>query len=138
MKFRSLQFSIISIFSYRIRTDQIVLARRHIPLKGHKRIRESRKLHSKPFTFFSRWVPLNHLCSFAFLTFRLNYGWEKHDRRAETKEEGKRQRKAKGKEEKQNGGEAERERLRGVRTGTLPKSSVTSVKFNFLHFFINL
>ena len=49
------------------------------------------------------------------LTFRLNYGWEKHDRRAETKEEGKGQRKTKGKEEKQNGGEAERERLRGVR-----------------------
>ena len=21
----------------------------------------------------------NHLCSFAFWTFRLNYGWEKHD-----------------------------------------------------------
>ena len=57
----------------------------------------------------------NHLCSFAFLAFRLNYGWQKHDRRAETKEEEKRQRKTKGKEEKQNGGEAERERLRGVR-----------------------
>ena len=39
-------------FSYRIRTDQIVLARRHIPLKGHKRIRESRKLYSKPFIYF--------------------------------------------------------------------------------------
>ena len=52
MKFRSLQFSIVWIFSYRIRTDQIVLARRNIPLKGHKRIRESRKLHSKPFTYF--------------------------------------------------------------------------------------
>ena len=59
--------------------------------------------------------PDNHLCSFAFLTFRLNYGWEKYGRRAETTEEGKRQRKTKGKEEKQNGGEAERERLRGVR-----------------------
>ena len=57
----------------------------------------------------------NHLCSFAFLTFGLNYGWEKHDRRSETKEEGKRQRKTKGKEEKQNGGEAEQERLQGVR-----------------------
>ena len=34
------------------RTDQIVLARRNVPLKGHKRIRESRKLHSKPFTYF--------------------------------------------------------------------------------------
>ena len=39
-----------------------------------------------------KWLD-NHLCSFAFLTFRLNYGLEKHDRRAETKEEGKRQRK---------------------------------------------
>ena len=68
------------------------------------------------------------------MTFRPNYGWEKHDRRAEAKEEGKRQRKTKGKEEKQNGGEAERERLR-VRTGTPPKSSVTAIKFNFLHFF---
>ena len=57
----------------------------------------------------------NHLCSFAFLTFRLNYGWEKHDRRAEAKKEGKRLRKTKGKEEKQNAGEAERERLRGVK-----------------------
>ena len=58
MKFRSQQFSIVWIFSYRIRTDQIVLARRHIPLKGHKRIRESRKLHSKPFTrFFSLGAP---------------------------------------------------------------------------------
>ena len=47
--------------------------------------------------------------------FRLNYGWEKHDRRAETKEEGKRQTKTKGEEENQNGGEAEWERLRGVR-----------------------
>ena len=44
-----------------------------------------------------------------------NCGWEKYDIRAETKEEGKRQRKTKGKEEKQNGGEAEQERLRGVR-----------------------
>ena len=52
MKFRSLQFSIVWIFSYRNRTDQIVLARRHIPLKGHKRIRESRKFHSKSFTYF--------------------------------------------------------------------------------------
>ena len=34
----------------------------------------------------------NHLCSFAFLTFRLNYGWEKHNRGAETKEEGKKNR----------------------------------------------
>ena len=49
------------------------------------------------------------------MTFRPNYGWEKHDRRAEKKEEGKRQRKTKGKEETQNGGEAEQERLRGVR-----------------------
>ena len=57
----------------------------------------------------------NHLCSFAFLRFGLNYGWEKHGRRAEMKEEGKRQRKTKGKEEKQNGGEEERERLQGVR-----------------------
>ena len=55
------------------------------------------------------------VCSFAFLTFRLNYGWKKHDRRVETKEEGKRQRKTKGEEEKRNGGEAERERLRGAR-----------------------
>ena len=54
----------------------------------------------------------HHLCSFTFLMFRLNYGREKHDRRAETKEERKRQRKTKGKEAKQNGGEAERERLR--------------------------
>ena len=55
------------------------------------------------------------------LTIRLNYGWEKHDRRAETKEEGKRQRKTKGKEEKQNGGEAEREWLRGVRRNSSDK-----------------
>ena len=41
----------------------------------------------------------NHLCSLAFLTFRLNYGWEKHDRRAEMKEDGKRQRKTNGKED---------------------------------------
>ena len=35
-----------------------MLARRNIPLKGHKRIRESRKLHSKPFTcFFSLGTP---------------------------------------------------------------------------------
>ena len=58
----------------------------------------------------------NHLFSFAFLTFRLNYGSENHDRRTETKEEGKRKRK--GKEEKQNGGEGERERFRGVRTNS--------------------
>ena len=56
-----------------------------------------------------------HLCSFPFLTFGLNYGWEKHDRTAETKEDGKRQRKTKGKDKKQNGGGAERERFRGVR-----------------------
>ena len=49
------------------------------------------------------------------MTLRPNYGWEKHDRTAETKEEGKRQRKTKAKEEKQNGKEAERKRLRGVR-----------------------
>ena len=48
------------------------------------------------------WID-NHLSGFTFLTFRLNYGWEKYDRGAETKEEGKRQRKTKGKEEKQNG-----------------------------------
>ena len=52
MIFRSLQFSIIWISSYRIRTDQIVLARINIPLKDHKTIWESRKLLSKPFSYF--------------------------------------------------------------------------------------
>ena len=33
-----------------------MLARTNITLKDHKRIRESRKLHSKPFPIFSRWV----------------------------------------------------------------------------------
>ena len=28
------------------------------PLKDHKTMRESRKLHSKCFSYFSRWVPL--------------------------------------------------------------------------------
>ena len=42
-------------------------------------------------------------------------GYDIFFRRAETREDGKRQRKTKGKEEKQNGGEAELERLRGVR-----------------------
>ena len=51
-KISFLQFSIIRIFSYHIRTDQIVLARRNIPLKCHKTLRESGKLHSKPFPCF--------------------------------------------------------------------------------------
>ena len=52
MKFRSLQFSVIWIFSYHIRTDQIVLGRTNSSLKDHKSICESRKLHSKPFSYF--------------------------------------------------------------------------------------
>ena len=36
IKFRSLQFSIIWIFSYYIRTDQIALARTNIPVKDHE------------------------------------------------------------------------------------------------------
>ena len=52
MKFRSLPFFIIWIFSYHIRTDQIVFARTNIPLKDHKTIWESRKLHSKAFCYF--------------------------------------------------------------------------------------
>ena len=59
MKFRSLQFSIIWIFSYHIRTAQMVLARTNIHLQDHKTIWESRKLHSKAFCyFFSLGVPV--------------------------------------------------------------------------------
>ena len=39
-------------FQYRIRTDQIRLAHTNIPLKGHKTIWESRKLHSKPLSYY--------------------------------------------------------------------------------------
>ena len=35
-----------------MRTDQIVLAHTNIPLKDHKTIRESSKLHSKRFSYF--------------------------------------------------------------------------------------
>ena len=60
---------------------------------------------------------INVACSFAFLTFRLNYVWEKHGRRAETKEEEKnreRQReRRRNKTEEQR--KAERERLREMR-----------------------
>ena len=62
IQFRSLQFSIISILSYRIRTDQILFA--HTPFKGHIETWESRKLHSKPlFCYFSLGAPetLQHL-----------------------------------------------------------------------------
>ena len=45
-------------FSYGIRKDQVTLARTNIPAKGHKTMRESRKLHSKPFSnFFSLGAP---------------------------------------------------------------------------------
>ena len=37
----------------------------NIPLKGHKTIGESRKLRSKPFPYFSRWVALGILHSFS-------------------------------------------------------------------------
>ena len=35
-----------------------MLARTNIPFKDHKTIREGRNLHSKHFSYFSRWVPL--------------------------------------------------------------------------------
>ena len=62
IQFCSLQFSIIWIVSYRIRTDQIMLAHTNVPFKGHSEIRESGKLHSKPlFYYFSLGAPA--LCS---------------------------------------------------------------------------
>ena len=61
---------------------------------------------------------INVACSFAFLTFRLNYGWEKHGRRAEKKGKGKNNRerqreRRRNKTEEQR--KVERERLRGMR-----------------------
>ena len=59
IQFCSLQFSIIWIVSYRIWTDQIMLAHTNVPFKGHSEIRESGKLHSKPlFYYFSLGAPV--------------------------------------------------------------------------------
>ena len=40
------------MFSYHIRTGEMMLTRTNIPLKGHKTIWESRKLHPKPLSYF--------------------------------------------------------------------------------------
>ena len=78
LRVRSLQFSIIWIFSYRIQTDQIMLARTNIPLKDHKKVWESRKLHSKPFYyFFSRWLPLTFLWLWCYSLYTFFFFWTK-------------------------------------------------------------
>ena len=50
--------SIICIFSYRIRTDQIILACKNIPAKTIKRYEKADDCILSLFPIFFRWVPL--------------------------------------------------------------------------------
>ena len=53
-----------------------MLARTNIALKDHKTIWESRKLHSKHFSYFSRWVPLR--LEHKLFTFGPSFNGKRH------------------------------------------------------------
>ena len=61
IQFRSLQFSIIWVFSYGIGTDQIMLAHTNVPrlLKAIKRYEKAENCILCLYSIISRWVPLS-------------------------------------------------------------------------------